>query len=122
MLCVSYLIEDAPKTVDASPMSYALNKYFFVDYFMTRIPWISYDMVKQEVNKYKMVWQNNDAESLSKQFMCCSQYINTNFGVVTHPDSRSPAIYTWDFVNLFSPYIKEIETGKKKEEGMNYPS
>ena len=89
---------------------------------MTRKPCILYDMVKQGVNKYKMVWHSNDAESLSEQFMFCSQYINKNVGLVTHPDSRTPSIYHWDFFDSFSPYIKEIKTGKKKEEGMNYPS
>ena len=122
MLRVAYIIEEPPKTVNANLMNYVLIKYFFVDYFMTRKPWISYDMVKKELNKYEMVWPSNGAESLSEQYMCCSQYINENFGVVTHPDSRTPAIYPWDFVDIFSPYIKEIETGKKKEEGLNYPS
>ena len=68
-----------------------------------------------------MAWPSNEAKSISENFMYCSQYINQNVGVITHPDSITPSIYLWDLVNLFSPYIKESETGKDKEKWMSYP-
>lgn len=122
MLRVSYLIEDPPKTVHANLMTHVLISYFFVDYLMTRKAWLEYAQVKKELTKYQAVWQSNEAESISEQFMCCSTYIIDNFGVTSHPDSMTPAIYPWDFVDYFKPYITEIETGKNKSEGMNYPS
>lgn len=119
---VSYAIEDAPETVDPFLMKYVLVNYFFVDYFMTRKPWVGYDEVKQELMKCEMVWRSSEAESLTKNFLFCGRYINEHFGVSTHPDSLTPAIYPWDFVDYFQPYVKEIESGKPKSEGRNYPS
>ena len=71
--------------------------------------------------KYQEVWPSNEAESIAEPFMFYSSYINKKIDIVTHPYAMTPVIYPWDFV-ICQPYVKEIETGKDKSEGLNYPS
>ena len=109
---MSYTIEETPKTIDANRILYVLINYFFVDHMMVRKPWFGYDQLKKEVLKYQTVWQSNDTESLLEHFMFCGCYIYDNFSVVSNPDSLTPTIYPWDFVDYSQLFIKKSKQVK----------
>ena len=77
--------------------------------------------MKKELARYVAVRPSVEAETLDQYLNHCSYYVNKIYSVHTVPDSLLPSIYPWDFVDLFQPYQRFIETGEKKEYGHNYP-
>ena len=121
MLRVNYTIKDTQKTVNVSLMIDVLISYFFANYYMCRYQYVDTCDVKKELAKYAAVRPSFEVETLGQYISHCSCYVNETYNVVTAPNSLLRSIYPWDFVDLFLPYKRYVETGETKEIGHNYP-
>ena len=92
ILRVSYLIKDESKTVDPNLMTHVIINYLFVNYLMTRKPWVELESMNKQLMSYQTFWPSNEAALISGHFVFCSQYISENYGVVTHQNSLDPTI------------------------------
>ena len=62
-----------------------------------------------------------EAETLEQYLNHFSCYVNNMYNFITQSDSLLPSIYPWDFLDLFLPHQRYVETGESKKYGHNYP-